>query len=70
MHDIGFCADIQYANILQYIWPIIDTNTDVYVYFFIYFTPNGRDRQVSSVVEFTDNILQTLNVLACSQMQA
>ncbi len=32
MHDIGFVADIQYADILQPIWPIINTNK--YVYFF------------------------------------
>ncbi len=50
MHDIGFFADIQYANILQLIWPVIDTNNDTYVKFSL--TPNCRDHQVPSVVEF------------------
>ncbi len=56
-------ADIQYANILQFIWPIIDTDTDIYVYFFP--TPNCRDHQVSSVVELTYSIIMhTLNMWA------
>ncbi len=42
MHDMGFFANIQYADILQLIWPII--NTDIFVYF------NCRDAQVSSTV--------------------
>ncbi len=67
MHDFGFFADIQYADNLQLIWPIIDT--DIYVYFLP--TPNCRDHQVSSVVEFTYGIIMhTLTVLACRQMQA
>ncbi len=33
MHDIGFFADIQYADILRLIWLISDTDTDIYVYF-------------------------------------
>ncbi len=47
MHDNGFFADI-----LQLIWLII--NTDMYVYFIL--TVNYRD-QVSSVVEFTNSII-------------
>ncbi len=63
MHNNRLFADIQYADILQLIWPIFDTDTDMYVYFFP--TPNRRDRQVSSVVEFTCSIvLHTLTVLA------
>ncbi len=38
MHNIGFLANIRYANILQLILPVIDTdtntNTDIYVHFF------------------------------------
>ncbi len=41
MHNIGFFADIRYADVLQLIWPIIDTDTNMYVYFFP--TPNCRD---------------------------
>ncbi len=48
MHGIGFFADSQYADILQLIWPVINTNTYIYVYFSP--TPNCRDHQVSSVV--------------------
>ncbi len=33
MHDTGFYADIRFADSLQLIWPIIDTDTDTYVYF-------------------------------------
>ncbi len=29
MHDIGFSADIRYCDILQLIWPIIDTDTSL-----------------------------------------
>ncbi len=29
-----FFADIQYADTLQLFWPIIDTDTDICVYFF------------------------------------
>ncbi len=32
MHEIGFVANIQYADILQIIWPIIDTD--------IFFSPH------------------------------
>ncbi len=66
MHDIEVFADTQYANILQLLWPIIDT--DIYVYFFP--TLNWRDYQVSFVVEFTFSIMHTLIMLACWQMQA
>ncbi len=31
MHDIGFFANIQYADILHLIRLLIDTNTDIYV---------------------------------------
>ncbi len=55
MHNIGFFADIQYADILQLIRPITDTIIDTYVYFF--FVPNCRDHQVSTVVEFTHSII-------------
>ncbi len=66
--DIGFFADIQNADILQLIWPIIDTDTDICIFFP---TPKCRDHQVSSVVEFTYSIImQTLTVMACQQMQA
>ncbi len=34
MHNVGFFAAIQYADILLLIWPLIDTSTDKYVYFF------------------------------------
>ncbi len=48
---------------------MIDTNTDMPVYFFP--TPNCGDHQVTSVVEFTYRIIMhTLNVLAHCQMQA
>ncbi len=30
MHDIGFFASIQYAKL---IWLIVDTDTDIYVWF-------------------------------------
>ncbi len=67
MHDVGFFVIIQYADILQLIWPII--NTDIYVYVFP--TPKCRDDQTSSVVEFTYSIImQTLTMLAHRQMQA
>ncbi len=67
MHDIGFFADIQYADILQLNWQIIDTDTDRYVYFFP--TCNCRD-QVSSLVVFTYSIIMhTLTEFACWQMQ-
>ncbi len=46
---LDFFSDIQYAEILQLIWPIIKISTDVY--FFL--SPTHRDHQVSSVVEFT-----------------
>ncbi len=69
MHDIGFFADFQYANILQLIWLISDTDTNVYVYFFS--TSNCRDHQVSSVVELTYSpTMHTLTVLAHRRMQA
>ncbi len=56
----------QYAYILQLIWPIIDTDTDICIFFS---TPNCRDHQVSSVVELTYSIIvHTLTVLACRQM--
>ncbi len=62
---LDFSADIRYADILQLLWPIIDTN--IYVYFF----PTCRDHRVSSVMEFTHNIvMHTLTVLARWQMQA
>ncbi len=32
-HGIGFFADIQNADILQFIWPIINTDTNIFVYF-------------------------------------
>ncbi len=32
MQDIGFFADIQYADILQLIWSIIDSETDMYIF--------------------------------------
>ncbi len=68
MRDIGFFASVKYADILQLIWQIIDTDTHIYVYFFS--TPNCRDHQVSSVVEFTCSIImQTLTMSACRQMQ-
>ncbi len=50
MHDIGIFANIQYANILQLIWPIIDTDTNVYVYFFP--TPICRDHRSGISVQF------------------
>ncbi len=68
MHDtiLLFFADIQYADILQLIWLIIDT--DIYVYLFP--TPNCRDHQVSSVVKFTYSIIMhTLTMLTHQQMQ-
>ncbi len=69
MHDIGFFAYIWYADILQLIWPIINTDTDIYVCFFP--TPNCRDHKFFSVVEFTYSIfMQTLTMLAHQQMQA
>ncbi len=40
--------DERYADILQLIWPIINTFTNIYVYFFP--TPIHKDHQVSSVV--------------------
>ncbi len=63
MHDIGFFADIQYADILQLIWLIIDTYI---MYMYIFSPPNCRDHQVSSVVELTYGIIivHILNVLA------
>ncbi len=69
MHDIVFFADIQYADIFQLIWLIINTHTKINVYFFP--TPYCRDHQVSSVVEFTHSIIvQTPTMLAQWQMQA
>ncbi len=53
MHDIGFFADIQYADILHLVWLVTDTN--------IYRDFNCRD-QVSSVVNFLLSI-HTLTVL-------
>ncbi len=53
-------ADTLYADIAHLVWPIIDTDTDIYVHFFS--TPYCRDDQVSSVVEFTYNIMHTLCV--------
>ncbi len=55
---MDFFANIQYANILQLIWQIINIHTDIYVYFFP--KPNCRDYQVSSVVEFTHCIIMLL----------
>ncbi len=70
MHDIGLLFDIPYADILQLIWPIIDTGTDIYIYM-LSLTHNCRDHHVSSVVEFTYSIIiQTLTVLPRQQMQA
>ncbi len=50
MHNIGFFPDIQYADILQLIWWIIDRDTSTCIY--ILPTPNCRAHQVSPVVEF------------------
>ncbi len=64
MHDIWLFADIWYDGIFQLIWPII--NTDMYIFFP---TPNPKDHQVSSIVEFTHSIIMhTLTVLAHQQM--
>ncbi len=66
MKSGGTILDFFHVNILQLIWPIIDTDT--YVYFFP--TPNCRD-QVSFVVEFTySSIMHALTVLPHQQMQA
>ncbi len=61
MQDTGFFADIQ-CDILQLIWPIIDTDTDICVYFLP--TPNCR-------VTFTVSIIMhALTMLAHRQTQA
>ncbi len=49
MHDIGFFAGIQCADILQLIWLIINTDTDIHICLF-FPTTNCGDHQVSSVV--------------------
>ncbi len=71
MHDNDFFADIQYSNILQFIWLIIDTDT-ILIHMYIFFpTPICREHQVSSFVEFKYSIIMhTLTMLACQQMQA
>ncbi len=50
-----FFCQYPVCQYLKLIWPIIDTDTNIYVYFFP--TPNCRDHQVSSVVEFTYSII-------------
>ncbi len=62
MHDIEIFANIRCADILQLIWLIVDTDTNIYAYF-CFATPNCRNQQVSSVVEFTYSIMMhTLTV--------
>ena len=34
MYDIGFFADIRYADISNSLWPIADADTDIHSYFF------------------------------------
>ncbi len=34
MQNIGFFANFRYANVLQLIWQMTDTDTNMYVYFF------------------------------------
>ncbi len=47
----------------------LHTDTDTDIYFFP--TPNSRDHQVSSVVEFIHSIIMhSLTMLALQQMQA
>ncbi len=58
MHDIAYFVKIRYANILQLIWLIIDTNNDLCACFFP--TPHCRDHQVSSAMEFTYSIIMQL----------
>ncbi len=36
MRDTGFFANIQYVDILQLIWPIINTNTNTNTNIFMY----------------------------------
>ncbi len=63
MHDIRFFANIPHADILKLIWPKFDID--------IFAASNCRDRQVSSVVEYTKSVLMgTLILLAQWQMQA
>ncbi len=63
MHDTGFFADIRLADILQLLWLIINTNTNIYKCFFP--APNCIDHQVFSVSIIT----HTLTILARRQMQ-
>ncbi len=54
---------------MQLNWPTTDTDTDIYVYFFL--TTNCSDHQLSFIVEFTYSIIMdNLTVSACWQMQA
>ncbi len=66
MHDIGFFADIWYFT------THLADNRYQYQYMYIFpHTPNCRDHQVSSVVEFTYSIIMhTYTVLARPKMQA
>ncbi len=65
MHDVRFYADIRYVNNLQLIWPIINIDTGIDVYFFP--TPNCRDHQVSSMVEFTWSIIMHTYIVLASK---
>ncbi len=69
MHNVGFFADILYADILQLIWPLINAHRyGIYVYMF---SLHLIAEIISSVVEFTYSIImQTLTFVACWQMQA
>ncbi len=60
MQDTGFFADIWYANILHLLWLVIDTDADISVYLFP--TPDGRDCQVSPVVECTYSVIMHTTV--------
>ncbi len=69
MHNFGFFVNIRYADVLNLIWPITDTGTDIYVYIF----PHTWLQRSSSLFcsEFTYSIImQTLTMLACRRMQA
>ncbi len=68
MDDIGFFANIWYANILQLIWPIIDPDTDIYMYIV---SPH-LIAEIKSILQwYTYNIIMhTFTVLVHQQMQA
>ncbi len=61
MHNIGFFADIRYDNILQLIWPIIDTDADIYVNF----SPHLFAEIIKSLLEWNLHAVLLFKLLLC-----